>query len=127
MKQARFSEVLHRYPWQSGQRRQIREVADAGEAEHGDFHFCGALAGASGWQAQGIFFVELHVGIKRQDAKHRAAGALLEVFKTALQKARITPELVDHKADNPLAFLRSKQLAGADELREHAAALNVGD
>ena len=54
------------------------------------------------------------------------AGALLEPLEARLQQGDVAAEAVDDKAPDAGLFRGREQVQGTHEVREHAAAINIG-
>ena len=109
------------------QRVGVVKVGDAGQHWGGDPHPSGLCRVELG-QRYGVFGRQTRGGRSPGDeAKARPAGALLNDRNAGLEQARLTPELVDRKADDQGAVRRVEHGLGADQGRDNAPAINVAD
>ena len=82
----------------------IREVGNAGQANHHDVDGLGCFPPFQPGR-QGVLVVQVHMQIGNYP-QHRDLGLFLQHGKAGTQKCRIAPEFVDQQPFDPALFLR---------------------
>ncbi len=108
------------------QRGHVGEIGDVGEPENGRVHR-GEIPVGGGMFAgrDGVFLVDEQIPAVGQDAQHRTAHPVFELFQPRFQKTRVAAKLVDQKSSHPVLFLGGEQIEGSFHPGEHTAAVDV--
>jgi hypothetical protein len=119
----------HVYAGLDGERVEIGEVREAGEAHDRDVESVRARRRrgdrARSCERERVLGVEGDVVDERQHAEHRHAGASFELAQAVAEERRVAAQLVDHeRAHEPPVPIR-QQRDGPVQGREHAAAVDV--
>ena len=76
---------------------------------------------------QTVLLIECQVAQKRQDAQDRNPCPLRQKTDAVGKERRVSPELVDDDPADPVTLLRRDEIERADNLCEHAAAIDIPD
>ena len=103
--------------------RKIRKIGDSGQTNHRNVHKLSLRIPAEPL-GQAVLVVDVHMDIG-DNPRHRYPAQLLQGFQPRLQNGPISPELVDHRALDPGAFLRFQQSHRAVKLGKDPAPVDV--
>jgi hypothetical protein len=107
------------------QRVEIGVVADARKHRHDDAQvFAGRRCLL---RLDGVLGVQMQAAEHGQHAEHRQAGALFEPLLATAQQRAVTTEAVDDEAAHQRALVIAEAGQRADQMGEHAAAVDVRD
>ena len=107
------------------QRVKVGMVADARQYRDDHLEHLGSLVDLA--LVDAVFGFQMQVHHVGQYADHRLAGACFQPIQPRLQQSDIAAKAVDDEALDPRLLGRRKQFEGADQMRKHAAAIDVGD
>ena len=100
---------------------EVGMVAHAGQARHDD----AKRAGARLRRLNRVLCVQVHPVQVGQHAEHRLAGLRLQPVQARLEQGDVAAEAVDDEADDAIALRFGEAGQGADDVGEHAAAVDV--
>jgi len=109
---------------QSGSRAARCSVQHALPAPRRRVRF-GRTAGRRG--ADRILRIEVQIVQTRWNTEHRLAGVMLQPLESRPEQCQVAAEAIDHEAGDPCPLRFAEQRERADELREGATAIDVGD
>ncbi|MDR9033675.1 hypothetical protein FEP52_03080 [Burkholderia multivorans] len=111
------------------QRIEVGVIADARQRRHDDAQHArvAACGRAARLRGQHVLSIEQQPVQIRQHAEHRLARLRAQPVEARLQQRDIAAEAVDHEAAHARALAVRQACERADEMREHAAAVDVGD
>ena len=107
------------------ERREIREITDARQADHRDVDAALRLSLLER-RRQRVLVLQRDIEI-RHHAEHRLACPRLEDVEPRIEDRLIPAELVDDEAPDPRPLLRLQQLDRPEQLRKHTAPVDVPD
>ncbi len=129
----RVADPTHGHTGLTGQRFDIGGIGDARQPDRGDGEPFGAdrRTGTAdrgiGDCAEGVLRIDPQVVRMRNDTESRASCQFGEPVESGTQQLDITAELIDDEAADQLLVFGFQYGNGAEEVREHAAAVDITD